>query len=621
MNVNSFEVIVIGGGHAGVEAACAAAKSGLNTLLMTINLDTIARLSCNPAIGGLGKSHLAAEVDALGGIMGFFSDRSGIQYRTLNKKKGPAVQATRIQIDRLVYHQYVKKYLEDEPNITLCQDLAEELIIHNGIVTGVKTQQQAIYKAKAVVLTTGTFLQGKIFVGNSTFNAGRAGEIASLNLSHSLSESGLLLSRFKTGTPARIDGKTIDYSRCAIQEGESDVQPLSFWTKKIDCEQIPCWLTYSNNETHDIISKNIDKAPLYSGLIKGAGPRYCPSIEAKILRFPDKEKHQVFLEPEGRQTNEYYVNGMSNGLPHDVQIAFLRTIPGLENVSVTRFAYAIEYDFIQPTQLKLNLETRKVKGLFCAGQINGSSGYEEAAAQGIMAGINAAAYVKNNRPLILKRSEAYIGVLIDDLVTKGVAEPYRMFTSRAEYRLLLRQDNATLRLCDYGYERGLISEDQYREFENFRRTYKKEYTALQKTTVSTDAFSLLEKEKKSRSGNNNGIKAFQLLQRPEITINDFLEARVLNPDLPEKVYRQLEISIKYAGYIKKQKEDAEKFLNLEKMRIPNSINYFAIDGLPMEAKEQLSSIRPENLGQASRISGVTPSDIMTIMIRLKKKNG
>ena len=571
----AYDVIVVGGGHAGCEAALYVSRMGLKCLLLTMSLDTIAQMSCNPAIGGLAKGHIVREIDALGGEMARVVDRTGIQFRLLNTKKGPAVQAPRAQADKKSYQFTMKKVLEDQDGLDVKQEIAEGIDVENGDVRGVICQTGMRYKAKAVIVTTGTFLNGLIHIGLVSFPAGRMGEFPAVKLSDSLSSLAFEIKRLKTGTPPRINKRSIDFSKVEVQYGDENPTPFSFLTERIEQKQIPCYITYTNPETHKYILDNLDRSPLYSGKIKGIGPRYCPSIEDKVVRFKDKERHQIFLEPEGLNTDEIYLNGLPTSLPQDVQIAMLRTIKGLENSEIMRFGYAIEYDFCPPTQLKPTLETKLVDNLYFAGQINGTSGYEEAAAQGIVAGINAVLKIKQKAPFVLERSQAYIGVLIDDLVTKGTNEPYRMFTSRAEYRLLLRHDNADLRLMEYGFEFGLISKTQYEAMKN-----KKE---------------LIQK----------GVETAKKNRLEELS------------SFPEEVKKQIGIEIKYEGYIKRQLKETERLKRLERLRIPGNLEYKNIRGLRRESQEKLDRIKPESLGQASRISGISPCDISLLYIYLE----
>lgn len=590
-----YEVIVVGGGHAGCEAALATSRIGHSTLLLTINLDSIAQMSCNPAIGGLAKGHLVREVDALGGELAKNIDATGIQFKMLNKRKGPAVWAPRAQADKKAYQFRMKKILEEQENLDTKQEIVEEILISGGRVEGVLTQNKMVYKAKIVILTTGTFLQGLIHIGEFKYSAGRAGEFAAQNLSLNLRNLGFELRRLKTGTPPRVNKRSIDFSQLQIQEGDNNPQPFSFSNSEISQSQIPCYLTYTNEEVHQIISKNINRAPLYNGQINSTGPRYCPSIESKVVRFPHKPKHQIFLEPEGRDTEEIYLNGLATSLPVDIQLAMLKSIKGLENVEMMRPGYAIEYDFCPPTQLKPSLETKRIKNLYFAGQLNGTSGYEEAAGQGIIAGINATLRLQGRKPLILRRDEAYIGVLIDDLVTKGTDEPYRMFTSQAEYRLLLRQDNADLRLMRYGYRVGLVSKQTYQQMKEKESLIKQEIKRLKQKRIKDKTLA-------------------ELLRQPEKAYRDL----PLSKSFSENIIQHIELTIKYEGYINRQLTQITKFKQLENRTIPPNLDYARIRGLKAEAQEKLNRIRPICLGQAARISGVSPADISLLMIHIKK---
>ncbi|OHE61064.1 MAG: tRNA uridine-5-carboxymethylaminomethyl(34) synthesis enzyme MnmG [Thermodesulfovibrio sp. RBG_19FT_COMBO_42_12] len=599
-----YDIVVIGAGHAGCEAALASARLGLSTCLFTINLDTIAQMSCNPAIGGLAKGHLVREIDALGGEMAKVTDKAGIQFRMLNMSKGPAVWSLRAQADRVLYRLVMRKVIESQENLDIKQALVEKILTEDGKVKGVLTSLGIFYGARAVVITTGTFLKGLIHIGFENFSAGRAGEFPSMGLSDSLRELGLKIGRLKTGTPPRLDAKTIDFSKTEPQWGDDPPQSFSHSTEKITNPQLPCYITYTNSETHKIILSNLDRSPLYSGKIKGVGARYCPSIEDKVVRFAERERHQVFLEPEGLDTKEYYANGIPTSLPYDVQIEFVRTIPGLEEAEIMRPGYAIEYDFVFPTQLNHNLETKMINGLFLAGQINGTSGYEEAAAQGLMAGINASLKLRGKEPLILGRHEAYIGVLIDDLITKGTDEPYRMFTSRAEYRLLLRHDNADLRLMDKGYEIGLLDKEVYQRFLEKKRLIDEELQRLKKRRFKLD-------ENKSES-------LEQLLKRPEITYKFIDEVLPSDKPLNDEIKRQVEIQVKYDGYIIRQMEIAERLKKIEKKKIPEDFNYVTVNGLSKEVLSKLLEVRPTNLGQASRIPGVTPVAVSLLMVTIER---
>ena len=614
-----YDVIVVGAGHAGCEAALAAARMGCDTLLLTINLDMVAFMPCNPSIGGPAKGHVVREIDALGGEMGRNIDKTFIQMRMLNTGKGPAVHALRAQADKFSYQHMMKKTIEETENLTLRQGMVDELIVEDGRCVGVVTKTGAAYRAKAVVLTTGTYLRGKIIMGELMYESGPNNQQPSVKLSENLRSLGFELVRFKTGTPPRVHKDTIDFDKMEIQPGDPNPKFFSYETESSDNEQLPCWLTYTSEETHQIINENLHRAPMFSGQIEGTGPRYCPSIEDKIVRFADKPKHQIFLEPEGKHTSEYYVQGLSTSMPEDVQLRMLRSIPGMEKVEMMRNGYAIEYDAIVPTQLWPSLETKRLPGLFTAGQINGTSGYEEAAGQGIMAGINAARSVQGKEPIVLKRSQAYIGVLIDDLVTKGTNEPYRLLTSRAEYRLLLRHDNADLRLTEIGYEIGLISEERYNKFLRKKQLVEEEIERLRTTKVRPEeAAAMLESL--SSAPLSNSVDALSLLRRPEVTYAH-LETIVPSPlPLSEEMKEQVEIQIKYAGYIEKQLQQVERLAKMENKRIPADIDYMDVHGLASEAKQKLSNIRPLSIGQASRISGVTPADISILLVYLEHYN-
>lgn len=614
-----YDVLVIGAGHAGCEAALAAARMGCETLLLTINLDMVAFMPCNPSIGGPAKGHVVREIDALGGEMGRNIDKTYIQMRMLNTGKGPAVHALRAQADKFSYQHMMKKTIEETPHLTLRQGMAEELIVEDGACVGVVTKTGAEYRAKSVVVTTGTYLRGKVIMGELIYESGPNNQQPSIKLSQSLKENGFELVRFKTGTPPRVHKDSIDFSKMEIQPGDDIPQFFSFETEYADNEQLPCWLTYTSEDTHKIINDNLHRAPMFSGVIEGTGPRYCPSIEDKIVRFADKPKHQIFLEPEGKDTSEYYVQGLSTSMPEDVQLSILRSIPGLENVEMMRTGYAIEYDAVVPTQLWPSLETKVLPGLFTAGQINGTSGYEEAAGQGIMAGINAARKVQGKDPVVIDRSQGYIGVLIDDLVTKGTNEPYRLLTSRAEYRLLLRHDNADLRLTPTGYEIGLISEERHAKFQVKKGRVEEELARLKTVKIRPEeAQKLLEQA--GSAPLQATTDALTLLRRPELSYA-ILEPLAAAPyELTADMKEQVEIQIKYAGYIEKQLLQVERLGKMEKKKIPEGIDYSIVHGLAMEAKQKLSSIRPLNIGQASRISGVTPADISILLVHLEHYN-
>lgn len=618
----NYDVIVIGAGHAGCEAALASARLGLKTVVFAVSLDSIAMMPCNPSIGGTSKGHLVREIDALGGEMGINIDKTYIQSKMLNTGKGPAVHSLRAQADKFKYSKSMKKVLENTPNLIIKQSEVTKIIIEDQQVKGVQIISGAVYYAKAVVIATGTYLKAKCIYGDVAIYSGPNGLQAANHLTDSLIEAGIEILRFKTGTPARIDKKSVDFSKMEEQKGDERIVPFSFThtEEEIYRDQISCWLTYTNHDTHEVIKKNLDRSPLYGGVIEGTGPRYCPSIEDKVVRFHDKERHQVFLEPEGEETNEMYVQGMSSSLPEDVQRDMLRTLPGLENCNIMRTGYAIEYDCINPIQLNATLEFKAIDGLYSAGQFNGSSGYEEAAAQGLIAGVNAALKVLNKEQVVIDRSEGYIGVLIDDLVTKGTKEPYRMMTSRAEYRLLLRQDNADIRLTELGYKIGLIDEARYLKFVNKKNLIIKEIERLSNTIVGTTdkVQSLLSRYNSTLL--RSGASLADLLRRPELTYEDLKEIDNERISLPFDVIEQVNIHIKYDGYISKQVKQVEQFKKLEKRLIPDNLSYDEIKSLRIEAMQKLKLVKPLSIGQASRISGVSPADISVLLVYLEQVN-
>lgn len=616
--MGDYDVIVVGAGHAGCEAALAPARMGLSTLMLSITLEAIAMMPCNPSIGGTGKGHLVREIDALGGEMGINTDKVFIQSRMLNTAKGPAVHSLRAQADKQRYHEEMKKTIERQENLDMKQAEVVDLIVEDNTVRGVVTKTGGVYRAKAVILATGTFLRGKIFIGESSYYSGPNGMAASVELSDSLKKYGIFLRRFKTGTPARVDGKTLDYGEMTVQHGDEKIVPFSFMNELLDKNRADCWLSYTNEKTHEIIRANFHRSALFTGEIEGVGPRYCPSIETKIDRFADKKRHQLFVEPEGLGTDEMYIQGMSSSLPEDVQEQFYHTIPGLTHCKIVRPAYAIEYDCIDSLDLKTTLESRVIGNLYFAGQTNGSSGYEEAAAQGLMAGINAALKIQGKKPFILDRSEAYIGVLIDDLVTKGTQEPYRIMTSRVEYRLLLRQDNAAERLTEKGYRIGLVSEERYQRYLTLKKETEEEMQRLRTTYVTpaeADDFLLSI----GSSPLQNRISLAELLKRPQVTYENMAAVDPQRPSLSYHSTLQAYVNIKYEGYISKQLAQIEKFRRLESQLLPQDLDYSELDGIRLEARQKLNDFRPDSVGQASRISGVSPADINVLLIHLEKR--
>lgn len=617
-DAGSYDVVVIGAGHAGCEAGLAAARQGAKTLVVTINLDMVAFMPCNPSIGGPAKGIVVREIDALGGEMGKNIDKTHIQMRMLNTGKGPAVRALRAQADKFMYQHEMKKTLENEPNLTLIQGMVEQLLVEDGVCKGVITKTGATYKSKTVIITTGTFLRGEIIIGDLKYSSGPNNQQPSIKLSEHLHELGFELVRFKTGTPPRVNGKTIDYSKTEIQPGDETPRAFSYETTKYITDQLPCWLTYTNEHTHQLIDNNLHRSPMYSGMIKGTGPRYCPSIEDKVVRFNDKPRHQIFLEPEGRNTEEVYVQGLSTSLPEEVQHQIVRSVAGLEQAQIMRPGYAIEYDAVVPTQLWPTLETKNVRNLYTAGQINGTSGYEEAAGQGLIAGINAGCRALGKDELILSRSDAYIGVLIDDLITKGTNEPYRLLTSRAEYRLLLRHDNADLRLTEIGYKLGLISEERYEKFIEKQKLVFAEKHRLQSIIIKPKAE--VQELIRSLGGSElkDGVRASDFLKRPEVSYEHIRTLIPSDVELDEEVTEQVEIQIKYEGYIEKSLQQVERLRKMESKKIPENIDYDAITGIATEARQKLKQVRPLSIAQASRISGVNPADISILLVYIEQ---
>ncbi|GGC94869.1 tRNA uridine 5-carboxymethylaminomethyl modification enzyme MnmG [Thalassobacillus devorans] len=613
-----YDVIVIGAGHAGCEAALASAKRGAKTLMLTLNLDLVAFMPCNPSIGGPAKGVVVREIDALGGVMGKVIDKTHIQMRMLNTRKGPAVRALRAQADKPLYIQEMKQILENQENLTLRQGMVERLVVEDGEIKGVVTETKAAYSADSVVVTTGTFMRGKVIIGDLEYESGPNNQRPTVSLSEHLEELGIEMVRFKTGTPMRVNSHTIDYSKTEIQPGDEEPRAFSYETTEYIMDQIPCWLTYTNEYTHQIIDENLTLSPMYSGMIKGTGPRYCPSIEDKVVRFHDKPRHQIFLEPEGRNTEEVYVQGLSTSLPEFIQKKMIETVPGLEKAEIMRAGYAIEYDSVVPTQLWPTLETKEIKGLFTAGQINGTSGYEEAAGQGIMAGINAAAKALDIDPLILDRSQAYIGVLIDDLVTKGTNEPYRLLTSRAEFRLMLRHDNADLRLTDIGYELGMITEERYAKFQEKKRLIQEERKRLDGVIIKPDEQVQRIIEQAGGTPLKEAVRSSDLLRRPEMNYEMIEALTAPEKELPADVKEQVEIQTKYSGYIAKALQQIERMKKMDDKKVPDNIDYDAINGLATEAREKLKEVRPLSVGQASRISGVNPSDVSILLVYIEQ---